>query len=1060
MRGLLAIVLLTPSVLVAAEPTKAQAEWFETKVRPLLAEKCFGCHSESKGKTKGNLTMDSLAGLLSGGDLGPAIVPGKAKESRMIEAIRYANPDLQMPPKAKLKDEEIAILVKWIDDGAPWPNASATHGKRKTGRITDEDRAWWSFRPLSDPTPPETGATWAYNEIDRFIAARHAMQQLTPAPEADRAALIRRITFDLHGLPPTPDDIVAFVRDPSPNAYENLVERLLASPRYGERQARLWLDLVRYADSDGYRIDDYRPTAWRYRDYVIRSFNSDKGYDRFIHEQLAGDELFPDDVDARVATGYLRHWIYEYNNRDARGQWTTILNDITDTTADVFLGLGLQCARCHDHKFDPLLQKDYYRLQAFFAALRPIDDAIAATEQDRAEHARKMNVWEQQTAAIRAKIEALEAPYRHKAARGAIAKFPEDIQAIMNKPQAERTPYEQQLHELAYRQVTYEFDRLEKNISGNDKETLLALKRELAKFDHLKPPPLPVALAATDVGPIAPPLTIPKRGETPIEPGYPTILDEHPAPVAPRDGTTGRRATLARWLTNPNNPLTARVMVNRIWQQHFGRGLAVNASDFGQLGEPPTHPELLDWLARRFIEDGWSLKRLHRRIVTSATYRQAAKHPNPSQGRLVDPENKWLWKAPVRRLEAEQIRDAIFSVTGELVQADGGPGVAGNVPRRSVYCKVMRNSRDPLLDIFDAPYWIQSASSRDTTTTPVQSLHLINSPTMLARGRAFAERLERDEPDETRRIVRAYQLAYGREPSTREVAAVQTFLNQQTKTIGNGKPSTASSAIVVAKLPYRDGQAVDLALGTAPGFQLPGENLPSGDFTIEAFVLVRTVAETGAVRTVASHFDTAQSIGWSFGITGKQSRRKPQTLVLQIFGKKRDGTVGEAAIFSDQHIALNKPYYMAAAVTMATEKAPGRVVFYLKDLSNDDEPLLTATVPHEIIGQFATKQPMTLGRRGTKPGAEFDGLLDDVRLSGTALGVDELLFTREGTSKHTVGYWQFEAKPGLFADSSGHKLDIQSIRDKASGAPKNPRRGAWADFCHVLLNSSEFLYVE
>ncbi len=309
------------------------------------------------------------------------------------------------------------------------------------------------------------------------------------------------MTFDLTGLPPTPEEVDAFLADSAPDAYEKLVDRLLASPRYGERMARSWLDLVRYADSDGYRIDDYRPDAWRYRDYVIRAFNDDKPYDRFVQEQLAGDEMFPDDPDALLATGYLRHWIYEYNSRDARGQWDVILNDLTDTTGDVFLGMGVQCARCHDHKFDPILQKDYYRLQAFFAPILPRQDLIAATEAEKAEYARKLTVWEGKTAEIRAQIDELEKPYRESARKEAVGRFPDEIQAMSNTPEDKRTPLEGQLAALVWRQVEYEFGRLDNRISGENKEKLITLRKQLAAFDKDKPAPLPVAFAVSDIGP-------------------------------------------------------------------------------------------------------------------------------------------------------------------------------------------------------------------------------------------------------------------------------------------------------------------------------------------------------------------------------------------------------------------------------------------------------------------------------------------------------------------------------------------------------------------------------
>jgi hypothetical protein len=1049
-------------VASAAEPTKAQAEFFESKVRPVLVEYCYHCHSVEAKKDKGGLVVDSLQGLLDGGDGGPAIVPGQPEKSRLILAISLKDPDLRMPPKAIMPPEAIAALTAWIKDGAPWPSATATAAKRSPGKITDEDRQWWAFQPMKKVEPPAAGDGWAVNEIDRFIAAKLKTAGLTPAPEASRAALIRRVTFDLIGLPPTLAQVDEFVNDSSPNAYEKLVGRLLASPQYGERWARHWLDLVRYADSDGYRIDDYRPQAWRYRDYVIRAFNADKPYSRFVAEQLAGDELFPTDADAQIATGYLRHWIYEYNARDVRGQWSVILNDITDTTGDVFLGLGMQCARCHDHKFDPILQKDYYRLQAYFANILPIDDKIVATDAERAEHAAKKKLWEAKTADIRAEIERIEAPYRKKAAESAINKFPLDIQAMIRKSADRREPLEHQLAELAYRQVDYEFERLERTLSPADKEKVIELRRRLVEFEAMKPAPLPTALTIADVGPAAPAVTIPKRAADPIAPGSPTILSAEPATIvslATAPESTGRRAALAKWLTEPANPLTARVMVNRIWQQHFGRGLAANASDFGRLGEPPTHPELLDWLAAKFVRDGWSMKGLHRRMVLSAAYRQSATHPDAAAGKLKDPENRLLWRGGVRRLDAEQIRDALFAATDELDLRAGGPGSPGSDPRRSIYMKIMRNNRDPILDGFDAPLWFSSASSRDTTTTPVQSLMLINSQFLLRRAQALAARIEKSEADPAKRLALAYRLAFGREPTSEEAAAATRFLAEQARRIDPNRAVASEASFTPGKIPYRDGQAAELKLD-AVAFQVPhGSVIPTKDFTIEAFVFPRSVSETGAVRTIAAKWSgNVKDQGWAFGITGQKSRRKPQTLVMQMFGEKRDGGFGEEAIFADLHVQLNKPYYLAASIKLSDGKKPGLATFYLKDLSNDDEPLLVAKVEHDVIGSLANTAPLSLGCRA-KNANGFDGLLDDVRLSETAIGVDQLLFTHEGINKNTVGYWQFEAKPNVFRDASGHGLDIQATQANASGT-SNPGKSAWVDLCHALLNASEFLYVE
>jgi hypothetical protein len=1070
-RALTVIVLLMFGGGLAPVAEAATDEAFYTeKVLPLLQERCYSCHSHAARKSRGGLAVDSREALLAGGDSGPAITLGKPDESLLIDAVKRTG--LEMPPPGKgepLTPTEIALLERWIREGAVAPETIAPAGpkKRRPGAFTADDRKWWAIQPLKDVQPPNlaTNETGAINEVDRFIRERLQREGLSPAPETSPEVLIRRLTFDLTGLPPSDSDVARFVAKPN---VEQLVDELLASPRFGERMARHWLDLVRYADSDGYRIDDYRPDAWRYRDYVIAAFNSDKPYDRFVQEQLAGDELFPHEPEALIATGYLRHGIYEYNNRDVRGQWTTILNDVTDTTGDVFFGVGLQCARCHDHKFDPILQKDYFRLQAYFAPILPRGDRIAATDEQRAAHEQAMTAWSEKTASIRAEIDDLEATYREEAAESAITKFPADIQALIRVPAAQRSPLEAQLVALAWRQVEYEWGRLDTRIKGEKKERLLELRRKLAEFDALKPAPLPVALAVSDVGSIAPPITIPKKGDTAVEPGVLSLLDPEPAtiePLAQSPQTTGRRAALALWLTREDNPLTARVIVNRVWQQHFGRGLAANASDFGSLGEPPTHPELLDWLATWFMREGWSLKKLHRLLVTSATYRQSSLHPSPDSGRLKDPENKFLWRSRPRRLEAEQIRDAVYSVTGEL-QLDkfGGPGVLAALPRRSIYTRVLRNSRDPLLDVFDAPLWFASASSRDTTTTPVQSLLLVNSPFLLQRSRAFASRIAKLAPqDESAQVGHAYRLAFGRAPTVQERSQALQFLQKQRATVNPEMAASAQATFVPEKIPYRDGQA---ALVEPTGVQRmfraadSVEIQPDGDFTIEAFVMPRSVSDGGSVRVVAAKWSgSLQQPGWLFGITGKGSRRKPQTVVLQSVGTKRDGSVGEVAVFSDQHVSLNKPYFLAVAVKMATASTPGTMTFSLKDLSNDDEPIQIATVEHDLAGGLDNEEPFTIGGRSGRVGSHFDGAIDDVRLSRGVIGTAQLLFNVESSTSDTRGYWRFEAKPDALHDTSEQRHHLEPARESSRTAT-DVHATALADFCHALLNSSEFLYVE
>ena len=1063
MRSLHFAILLIP---VAAHAAESQGDaFFREKVQPILTAHCFKCHSHGE-KMKANLLVDSRDALLTGGDTGPAIVPGDPAKSLLIEAVGYKNPDLQMPPKGeKLTDAQVATLTQWVKLGAPWPEEPGQKMKsRPRGKITDADRQWWSFQPVAKVTPPPADP-WCANEIDRFIFASLSAAKLKPAPAANRIALVRRVYFDLTGLPPTPDEAAAFVADNSPDAYAKLVDKLLANPRYGEHWARHWLDLVRYAESDGYRADDYRPNAWRYRDYVIASFNGDKPYDRFVQEQLAGDELWPDSPEARIATGYLTLGIYEYNNRDAVGQWSNMLNDITDTTADVFMGMGVQCARCHDHKFDPILQKDYFRLQAFFTPVRLFEEAEVASKEQRQAYEEKFTAWAVKTAGIREKIDQIESPVRSHAQKEAMKKFPPETQALFDKPAAERTPYEQQIVNLAWRQVDYEYQdkRFEARVKEPAKTHRNALLAELNKFRAEKPEPLPRAPIATDVGPAASPIFIPKKkafGE--IEPGFLTVLDEAPANISPLPNSTGRRTALARWLTQPENPLTARVIVNRVWQDHFGHGLAVNASDFGTLGEKPSHPELLDWLARKFVEDGWSLKKLHRLIVTSATYVQSASSPIAAQAKLADPENRLLWHMPTRRLDAEQIRDAVLSVTGEIEFPEGGPGLEPERPVRSIFSKFRRNNRDAMLAAFDEPEGFSSMAQRNVTTTPTQSLMMINSKWTLERAKAFAARLRKENSAEEKEILTdAFRLCYGRDPSASALEAARNFIEQQAKEIGGGAGDGETAAFISEPMQTREGRAAQLVPESAQErLIVPHDSaFPRGDFTIEAFINVKSVYPTGAVRTIVSKWDGNKGHpGWSLGVTGKGSRNKPQSLVLQLCGDKawKPGDPVEP-IFSGLHIDIGKPYFVAVSVNLDNATENG-ITFYAKDLTNDDEPMQSVQLAHSVTGGIANETPLVIGGLPSGNGNLFDGLIDDVRLSDTALRAEELLFTSPSPGEHTVGYWKFDAAPSPYADSSGHGRDISAARNKEH--QKDPRFAALVDFCHILLNSNEFLYLD
>ena len=1041
--------------------TPEQLQFFEKHVRPLLIAQCYKCHS---GKaSKGGLRVDSLSSLLLGGESGSALEPGDPDTSLLMEAVRYES--FEMPPSKKMSDEQVAVLGKWIEMGAPWPGNDGDVIRRSEEMFTQPELDWWAFQPVVDPTPPVQLAQpdWCRNEIDQFIAADLDRQQLVPAPEADRATLLRRLYFDLIGLPPTPEQVQAYEQDADPRAYVKVVDELLDRPEYGERWARHWLDLVRYAESDGYRADIYRPQAWRYRDYVIESFNEDKPYDRFVQEQLAGDELFTDDPAALIATGFLRHGIFEYNVPDIRGQWDNILNEVTDVTGDVFFGMSFQCARCHDHKFDPLLQVDYFRLRAFFEATLPRDDVIAATSEEKAQYAAKEAVYQETTRELREQLDKLLKEPLKSVFEATIKRYPDDLKEVIRKDSEDLIPYERQLFQFADRLIRHEQARVDSRAKAETKDQILALRRELAKFDSIKPRMLPRPMTITDVDCVAPPTIIPKK-ETVVAPGFPTILEPDAPTITPPENianTTGRRSVLAQWLTRSDNPLTTRLIVNRLWQYHFGRGLVANSSDFGQLGGTPTHPELLDWLTSRFLENGWQMKSIHRLIVSSATYRQAASHPRLAEFQRKDPANRWYWRGEVRRLDAEQIRDSIFAVTGRLESTRGGPSVLSDRPRRSIYTRVMRNSHDPLMQAFDLPPFIVSSSHRDTTTTPVQSLLLINSQVMLAYAADLAERVYSPSADEDAvqpRVERLWWVVFGRQPTSDELNHTTSFLQAQEQMRASDRQEDGvPSNVTTGQVPYRDGQAV--LFEDQPHqerFQVPADNrLDVDDFTFEAIFQLRSVYESGAVRTLGAKMARLDSrSGWLFGISGKGSRRKPQTLVLQVFGTNLDGRPQEVVQFSDHHLELNKPYYAAVSVQMKTPEASGVIKFHLKDLSNDEEPLSTVEFPNPLVSMTPNRDPLSLGSGRNED--RFDGLLDDARLSNEALSKSELLLASESFSPATIGYWQFEPTPGLLKDSVPNGLPIEL---GGRGPTFNPAYAAFVDLCHVLLNSNEFLYV-
>ena len=667
----------------------------------------------------------------------------------------------------------------------------------------EHQRDHWAFQPVGSPAVP---APAGENPVDAFVSARMAEAGIALGERADRITLIRRATFDLHGIPPTPEQVDAFLEDTSPDAFARLVDSLLASPRYGERWARHWLDLARYAESEGFKADETRPYAWRYRDYVIDSLNADKPYDRFVQEQIAGDELWPASPQARIATGFNRHYPDESNAAILMQRRQEVLLDITDTVGSVFMGLTYGCAKCHDHKFDPILQADYYRLQAFFSNVTADDEVHLLTEAERAQRARQQAGWEEATARIREQMDELLETKRADAFETQVNRRAPETQEAFRKDPSERTMYERLLFQKHMWQMRYHNDaRLANSLKGEAKERYRELEAELASFDHLKPAELPLGMGIKELGPVAPKTHILSFAnyaapQDEVEPGFLTLLDPQPAAYEPAlDGrSSGRRTALAKWLTDPANPLTARVMANRLWHYHFGQGIVRTPSDFGLMGERPTHPELLDWLAGEFIRGGWSLKHMHRVIMNSDAYRQASDFREDAS--RADPLNRLLWRFPPQRLEGEVIRDSMLAVSGRLNHRVGGPSAYPALPdgaapprggwdvpesahaqdRRSVYVFVRRNSRYPMLESFDMPDTHESCARRSTTTTAPQALALLNSEHTLGWAQAMAGRvLEEAGDDRGRQIESAFRIAYSRAPDGWERDTLLTFLETQ-----------------------------------------------------------------------------------------------------------------------------------------------------------------------------------------------------------------------------------------------------------------------------------------
>ncbi len=803
------LLAMVVSTVTATEPPQMSPEArFAIEVWPLFQQRCLPCHGQKPDEIEGDLDMRSREGLLrGGGSEQPAVVPGDPNKSPLYMAITRRHEDQwsPMPPKEndRLSPQECESIRQWIAQGAPWPDkarmewlrkghqrSSAEEGVvvRTTGGLT---RQWsqrrydrkdvWAYQPIRRRVPPKG----ARHPIDAFLNARMP-RGLEPAPAADRATWIRRATFDLTGLPPTPEEVRAFVEDGDPDAYRRVIRRLLDSPHYGEQWGRHWLDVVRYADSSGYANDFERPNAWRYRDYVIRSFNQDKPYDQFVREQIAGDEIDPDNPEMLIAVGFLRMGPWEQTGMSvSKVTRQMFLDDVTAAVGQVFMAHPLQCARCHDHKFDPVPTRDYYSIQAVFATTQFAERDVPFLPQEN-------------TAAF-----AWHRKY-HELRKEA------NRELLKSIPKKRVTPNDFGRERIARKWKTL-FDW------GDDRYRPIALSVYSGKTRYFKNvnrrltmPRDPMAEGVLEQTAIL------RSGDlfSPVESVRPGVLSATGIPAELPATIHGRRTAFARWLTRPDHPLTARVIVNRVWQYHFGRGIAGNPNNFGATGKKPTHPELLDWLASDFMDHGWSIKYLHELIMTSDAYRRSSTHSDPRLLKKLDPLGNSYAVFHPRRLAAEEIRDAMLAVSGELNREMGGLPVRPDmnleaalqprmimgtfapsyVPdplpqqrnRRSIYALKLRGQRDPFFTVFNQPSLDESCERRDSSNVAPQALTLLNSYESADRALAFASRVLRETRDDHTAIVRAFELAFGRSPDPEEIAAVrrrwsEALLEQQSR---------------------------------------------------------------------------------------------------------------------------------------------------------------------------------------------------------------------------------------------------------------------------------------
>jgi cytochrome c553 len=1041
----------------AAVPVNSSGgQFFETKIRPLLADQCYACHGPKE--QKGSLRLDNQTGLMKGGESGAIVVPGHPDQSLLIKAILYKDSDLQMPPSKKLSERQAADLTAWVKAGAPWPESSekskladnasekiadGAAGSGAAGMVvTDADRAWWAFKPISRPTPPRVRhGDRVANSIDAFVLAKLEEKGLEPNPLADKRTLIRRAYFDLIGLPPRPEEVEAFIADTNPKAYEELLDRLLDRPEYGERWARFWLDIVRYGQTNGYERDGEKPEAWRYRDYVIRAFNEDKPYDQFVREQLAGDELDQVSDDSIIATGYYYLGVHDDEPDDQRMNEYDELDDIVRTTSTAFLGLTVGCARCHDHKFDPIPQADYYRLLGFFhninllqkdrngGTYRPINGSVEGN---------------------RAKVEKALADSKRR-----IDELTQQLRELKQK----------------YAKSSGKADQPEKN-----KQEIQRLVDEIRSLKKAAPSGQ-VALSVRESGPTPRKTNVLIRGNaaTPaaeVEPAFLTVLGGgKPSQLKSSDPqSTGLRRALAQWLTSRDHPLTARVMVNRIWQYHFGKGIVPTVDDFGKTGLPPSHPELLDYLAGYFIDSGWSIKKMQKLVMLSGTYRmssrsdkEATSNSTGSAAVRIDPGNDLLWRQNMRRLDAEAIRDSLLAVSGDLNPARGGRGffprpsreliAGGSRPgngwsvstpvecnRRSIYAYEKRSMLPSLLDTFDFNNTAMPSGERSVTTVAPQALMLLNDDFLQQQSAEFAKRVlnesklgQSQQPEHSEQIFkqidRAYNLALGREPTDRERKLAAAYIDRQTErfkglqeqfTLRPEVPGSLADDYLHQLSPedFLSGPRTGWTYGRGQwggGYSgiltltNPASNSP---FALDNNVRFADGIVEGRVR-LADGVESAAII-----LRGREAGREthsgydivfdPKTKTLKLERHGRDAN--DVTSLADAPLAISPGSWIKFRIEVAGPRTKAWAVTEIAEIDTQSKPLLDATDP--------------------KPLAEAGSV--GARAWGAAVTFDSV-------------HARFDGKEARLVDAADSQRSA---------------RQAMQSFCLILFNLNEFVYID